>query len=58
MKTYKSDAWDEGNRLTRFHEIMRKCENCSGTGEVFDDDEGKAIECSECCGYGKLMYYE
>lgn len=60
ISRYRSDAWDEGNSLTRFHEAIYECGTCSGSGQVEDEEseEPRLIECPECEGAGELVCYE
>ena len=52
MTRIKSDTWDSGNSMTRFHEIVKECETCNGKG-IIDDEE-----CNECDGEGRVVFYE
>ena len=60
ISRYRSDAWDSGNSMTRFHEALYECGTCNGSGQVEDEEseEGHFIECPECEGDGTLIYYE
>lgn len=53
--TIPSDAWDSGNYLTHFHEVIEECEECGGTG-VVEDNEGQTMECEGCEGLGIITY--
>ena len=52
MTRIKSDTWDSGNSMTRFHEVIEKCENCNGEGIINGE------ECPECNGEGEIIYDE
>jgi len=60
MTRIKSDTWDSGNRLTRFHEVVKVCEVCEGKGYLMSPDEGndEYVTCSECDGKGEIVYDE
>jgi len=55
----RSDAWDAGNHLTQFYEVIEDCEWCGGTGKVeyFGVEDKEYEECPECDGRGKVRRY-
>ena len=38
------------------HEL--ECQECDGSGYIFDEDEGDEIECEECEGTGLVIVGE
>ena len=56
MTRIKSDTWDSGNSMTRFHEVIRICETCNGEGKLYSDED--YIRCETCDGEGAVVFYE
>ncbi len=59
MRSVRADAWDEGNYLTRFYEILCICDWCDGEGKLVDEESDTGFRtCPECEGSGTQIKYK
>ena len=58
LSKHKSDTWDKGNFLTQFYECCYECDECCGTGEVYDFEQDLSLTCEKCNGLKEVIVYE